>query len=585
MFTASPPSSVASSRSSSPAPLERTRDWGDEKNDDLPGLNAVDVYEATLPWWRAALRRQIVKNVTWESNVIARIQDYIRTPWLDAYFVYTSSLGTHTFFMIMLPMMFFFGYEELGTELVTVLAAGVYFSSFIKDLICSPRPFAPPVTRLTIGTHHLEYGFPSTHSTNSVSMALFFYALVHQIASPSAYTTSTILLTVYAFSIVFGRIYTAMHSFIDCVAGSCLGAAIWWAQTSFPGFDVYLPAGSIIARIAEFVHLGTHVADSGARLVHLFAGFGLGERLESCITTGSYEFPLIIIPMFLLSVNQHPQPVDDCPCFEDAIAFISVVFGILMGRWGFGAWKVNGVHARSIMPGSGWVFDNAQSVWIATERNIADILVWWSVAFIKVVVGVLAIFTWRLLAKSLLHVILPPIFRFLSRLVFPLSLPHRRFYTPATDYTNVPSDFVGVNGGRGGAALGMGLGRAVPSVIDLSAIGDEEEREERNGQSEGVRSRGSANRIDDKAVGLGLGLGASSPLARYGDGNRIGIDDGETNDRLGEVEVKDKYGEPVKHYDADVITKMIVYAGIAVITSEVMPVMFELVGWGVKSWP
>lgn len=91
--------------------------------------------------------------------------------------------------------------------------------------------------------------------------------------------------------------------------------------------------------------------------------------------------------MFLLSVNQHPQPVDDCPCFEDAIAFISVVFGILMGRWGFGAWKFNGVHTRSIMPGSGWVFDNAQSVWIATERNVADMLVWWSVAFIKVVVG------------------------------------------------------------------------------------------------------------------------------------------------------------------------------------------------------
>ncbi|KAL4258395.1 Phosphatidic acid phosphatase type 2/haloperoxidase domain-containing protein [Pleurotus pulmonarius] len=517
MFTVSPSSSAASSRSSSPASLERTRDWRDEKNDDLPGLNAMDVYEATLPWWRAALRRQIVKNVTWESNVIARIQEYIRTPWLDAYFVYTSSLGTHTFFMIMLPMMFFFGYEELGTD-------------------------------------------------HSVSMALFFYALVHQIASSSAYATSTVLLFIYAFSIVFGR--------------------IWWAQTSFPGFDVYLPAGSIFARIAESVHLGTHVADSGARLVHLFAGLGLGERLESCITQSSYEFPLIIIPMFLLSVNQHPQPVDDCPCFEDAIAFISVVFGILMGRWGFGAWKVNGVHTRSIMPGSGWVFDNAQSVWIATERNVADMLVWWSVAFIKVVVGVLAIFTWRLLAKSLLHVILPPIFRFLSRLVFPLSLPHRRFYTPATDYTSVPSDFAPVSGGRGGAAaLGMGLGRAVPSVIDLSAIGEEGEEEERGRNLGAVRSRSNASRIDDKAVGLGLGLGASSPLARYGDGNRIGVDDGETNGRLGEREVKDKYGEPVKHYDADVITKMIVYAGIAVITSEVMPVMFELVGWGVKSWP
>jgi hypothetical protein len=34
--------------------------------------------------------------------------------------------------------------------LLTVLAFGVYLSSFIKDLICSPRPFAPPVTRFSM---------------------------------------------------------------------------------------------------------------------------------------------------------------------------------------------------------------------------------------------------------------------------------------------------------------------------------------------------------------------------------------------------------------------------------------------------
>ena len=38
----------------------------------------------------------------------------MRHPILDAYFVYTSSLGTHTFFMIMLPLFFFFGAPEFG---------------------------------------------------------------------------------------------------------------------------------------------------------------------------------------------------------------------------------------------------------------------------------------------------------------------------------------------------------------------------------------------------------------------------------------------------------------------------------------
>jgi dihydrosphingosine 1-phosphate phosphatase len=32
-------------------------------------------------------------------------------------------------------------------------------------------------------------------------------------------------------------------------------------------------------------------------------------------------------------INQHPQPVDDCPCFEDSIAFVSSMVGILLGEW------------------------------------------------------------------------------------------------------------------------------------------------------------------------------------------------------------------------------------------------------------
>lgn len=45
--------------------------------------------------------------------------------------------------------------------------------------------------------------------------------------------------------------------------------------------------------------------------------------------------------------------------------------------------------------------------------------------------------------------VLPPFFRFLAQL---FTLPHRRFYTPATDYTSVPPE--------------KGL-HPIPSVIDL----------------------------------------------------------------------------------------------------------------------
>lgn len=68
--------------------------------------------------------------------------------------------------------------------------------------------------------------------------------------------------------------------------------------------------------------------------------------------------------------------------------------------------------------------------------------------------GILVIFAWRIVAKYMCHHILPPTFRFLAQL---FTLPHRRYYTPATDYTNVPADNL------------KGL-RAIPSVLDLPGM-------------------------------------------------------------------------------------------------------------------
>jgi len=78
--------------------------------------------------------------------------------------------------------------------------------------------------------------------------------------------------------------------------------------------------------------------------------------------------------MSLIMVNQHPVPVDDCPCFEDAIAFVSVLMGSLLGRWhavqhGFDPSFFGTSMAGSA--GSGW----------------ADRGIWWSVAIVKMVFG------------------------------------------------------------------------------------------------------------------------------------------------------------------------------------------------------
>ena len=47
-----------------------------------------------------------------ELSTILFRQEKFRTPVLDKYFLYTSSLGTHTFFMTVLPCLFFFGHTD-----------------------------------------------------------------------------------------------------------------------------------------------------------------------------------------------------------------------------------------------------------------------------------------------------------------------------------------------------------------------------------------------------------------------------------------------------------------------------------------
>lgn len=176
------------------------------------GLQDDAVYDAYLPRPVAFLRRLIVAVLRAEAPFHERHQNFVRRPWLDRYFVNTSLLGTHSFFLVFLPMVFWLGSPRFGRGLINVLAFGVYLSSAIKDLFCVPRPYSPPVTRLTVGTHHLEYGFPSTHSTNSISIALYIYLWVRKMRKYLAHRTL----------------------WLTTVASTLLGAA-WLACLGYPG--------------------------------------------------------------------------------------------------------------------------------------------------------------------------------------------------------------------------------------------------------------------------------------------------------------------------------------------------------------
>lgn len=262
-----------------------------------------------------------------------------------------------------------------------------------------------------------------------------------------------------------------------------------------------------------------------------------------------------MIVINLLLVHKHPEPVDDCPCFEDVIAFNSVVLGILLGL----SFSVNfpalasptslRVFARSDLPStfnSTFIFTPAaaSSIDITTLSFLKYIFI----AAIKLVGGILAIFVFRLIMKPFLHAVLPPTYRFLAHTVPKFlpgwDLPTRRFYTPATEYGRMPA-YGGHHTAEGASMHDGGLGelRAVPSMVDLSLemSGAPWEMAPDSGTASGHSAGGDSardgNTMVRRAVATGDNDDAKVEFEGYTGADR---EDGKTE----EVEA-------VLHYDAD----------------------------------
>ncbi|KAM5362983.1 hypothetical protein ACJZ2D_012257 [Fusarium nematophilum] len=555
-----PPASTTATITASPtvAPTTGGPAPSAGKDDDVPdaGLRSLDHYKRALPKWRYTLRQQMLPLIRWETPYLAWMQDRLRTPALDSYFAITANLGTHTFFMIGLPICFWCGYAAFGKGLVHILALGVFWTGFIKDFYSLPRPLSPPLHRITMsGSAALEYGFPSTHSANAVSVAVYALLMLRSPENTLPATTKfalEFLAYFYAVSIVFGRLYCGMHGFLDVIVGSIMGAAI---------------------SLIEFYY---------------------GPPLDEYMHSSSWAAPLVAGIIILVLVRIHPEPADDCPCFDDSVAFAGVVIGLEFGTWTYGKiamdpWET---HAHG-----GGTVDITHLGW---ATNVA-----------RIVFGVLVVFAWRETMKPLLLKILPHLFRIFEQVG--MNMP-RRFFTPASKYKTVPpgsrldtlfpspSDFPRMvesirNPTTRGRSVSIGPQSAADAYETLAYR--ERRRRESVGSNHSLRSKSSnlelqtthedhsgkgaqtsgsqPHRISDYESMMGTGEIVASPVA---EDEPIEIVVTGEDDGLGEKEMFSQLVKPRVRYDVEVVTKLVVYTGIAWFAVAIIPILFELVGLG-----
>lgn len=93
---------------------EDTEDAKDPNHIGDAGLRSLDHYKRKLSPWRYNLRQKLLPLIRWETPYLAWMQHKMRSPALDSYFAITANLGTHTFFMVVLPILFWCGHTSLG---------------------------------------------------------------------------------------------------------------------------------------------------------------------------------------------------------------------------------------------------------------------------------------------------------------------------------------------------------------------------------------------------------------------------------------------------------------------------------------
>ena len=222
------------------------------------------------------------------------------------------------------------------------------------------------------GSAALEYGFPSTHSTNAVSVAAYALALLNSpdsTLSPQVNIVLQAITYLYVCSIVLGRLYCGMHGFFDVVIGCLLGFLLAFLQYTF------------------------------------------GPTVDEYVVSATGRGVTLVILLILGLVRIHPEPADDCPCFDDSVAFAGVTLGAQVAYWHI---------ARSSL-----MWDEPVPANVPFEFQRVGLVK----TALRLIIGVLMLFTWRAVTKPFLLRALPPVFRGLEKLG--LILP-RRFFRNAS---------------------------------------------------------------------------------------------------------------------------------------------------------
>ncbi|KAF9989214.1 hypothetical protein BGZ75_007239 [Mortierella antarctica] len=300
------------------------------------------------------------------------------------------------------------------------------------------------------------------------------------------------------------------------------------------------------------------------------------------MTSPSWTVVAAVIFGGIMLIQSIPETMDSCPCVDDGVTTMAVLMGVFPASQHF---ALSG-HAVSAGGHNGIVhYDPA----IGLPRSI-----------MRFVFGLAVVFTWRMAAKKLLYIALPPLYGYFN-------LPSRTHFVPAKTYGNLRSQPIG----------------RVPSLLDLQALADssieivgtqstmdihEQFSQSRSSKRSSLTARqgiyediekkehcGIRPQLVNKALREGKQLQQEDlqSLASSLHQGKVSStseafdtldDDGRSRDmELDESEREAMEKFEAEHpgwarFDVDIVIKTVVYAGIGWLAVDSIPVMFKHIG-------
>ena len=158
-----------------------------------------------------------------EQSILIFIQEYIRQPWMDSFWIAITHLGDGGFIWILLSigLLFFQKTRRVGiTAILSLFLGSLMTNVALKQIVARARPYEVIQDLQILIERQSDFSFPSGHTCASFAAAVVMYQCL-----PRRYG---VLCLILAILISFLRLYVGVHYPTDVLVGGVVGYFSAW---------------------------------------------------------------------------------------------------------------------------------------------------------------------------------------------------------------------------------------------------------------------------------------------------------------------------------------------------------------------